>query len=120
MPIIDPSLYVYRLPTYDYNNGVYDVYLGDKNASFHDPSQITLTLGDQIVKPISQASESGLLLFKGVRLDNKKDIEERLSWYETEVEKALGFYKDSSNYHFLQIDGGQSIEKIHKDIVSRL
>ena len=75
MPIIDPSLYVYRLPTYDYNNGVYDVYLGDKNASFHDPSQITLTLGDQIVKPISQASESGLLLFKGVRLDNKKDID---------------------------------------------
>lgn len=60
------------------------------------------------------------LLTRGRFDDNKKDIEERLSWYETEVEKALGFYKDSSNYHFLQIDGGQSIEKIHKDIVSRL
>ena len=51
--------------------------------------------------------------------DNKEDIEERLSWYETEVIPAIGFYKNNPSYHFLQINGEQTPEKIHQDIIQQ-
>lgn len=52
--------------------------------------------------------------------DNNDDIKSRLSWYETEVLPAVGFYRDNPKYNFLEINGEQTIEKVHQDILSKL
>lgn len=52
--------------------------------------------------------------------DNSDDIKSRLSWYETDVLPAVGFYRNNSNYNFLEINGEQAIEKVHQDILSKL
>ncbi len=56
------------------------------------------------------------------RADDKKvsDIETRLNWFDTDVLPAVKFYEDNSRYHFLKINGEQTREKIHEDIVSAL
>lgn len=52
--------------------------------------------------------------------DNNEDIEARLKWYETDVMPAINFYRDNPKYNFLEIDGEQTIEKVHQDILSKL
>lgn len=52
--------------------------------------------------------------------DTKEDIEERLSWYETDVVPAINYYKESKNYQFIRIEGDRSIEEIHKEIISKI
>lgn len=52
--------------------------------------------------------------------DNSDDIKSRLGWYETEVLPAIGFYRNNFKYHFIEINGEQTIEKVHQDILSKL
>ncbi len=47
-------------------------------------------------------------------------ILKRLAWYETDVVSALNYYRDNSRYCLEDIDGGQTMEKVHADIVSQL
>lgn len=60
------------------------------------------------------------LMARGRFDDNMQDIEERLSWYETEVEPVIEYYRNNKDYIFLDIDGVRTVEEIHKDIVSRI
>lgn len=52
--------------------------------------------------------------------DNLRDIKARLSWYETDVVPTIGFYRKNEKYHFLEINGEQTIEKVHQDILDKL
>lgn len=52
--------------------------------------------------------------------DNAEDIAERLTWYETEVEPAIGYYRNNPNYVFLTIPALGSIEDIHRDIIGKM
>ncbi len=52
--------------------------------------------------------------------DNREEISKRLSWYETDVVPAIEYYKNNKHYKFLHINGSQSIENIHKDIVGKI
>lgn len=49
--------------------------------------------------------------------DNKKEIAVRLSWYETEVRTAIEFYRSNPLCNFVTVNGAQSVEKVHADIV---
>ena len=69
---------------------------------------------------ISREESIKRLLARGRMDDKKEEVEERLSWFETEVLPAISFYKDNPRYNYILINGEQSEEKIHKDIVSRL
>ncbi len=69
---------------------------------------------------ISKEESIKRLMARGRMDDTKEEIEKRLSWYETDVEPAIGFYKDNKNYNFLKINGEQSIEEIHKDLIGKL
>ncbi|MEK9182189.1 MAG: nucleoside monophosphate kinase [Patescibacteria group bacterium] len=60
------------------------------------------------------------LLGRGRLDDNHEDIEARLKWYETDVVPAINFYRDNPKYIFLEINGEQTIEKIHLDILEKL
>ncbi|MDD5068700.1 MAG: nucleoside monophosphate kinase, partial [Candidatus Pacebacteria bacterium] len=60
-------------------------------------------------------------LMDRARGDDKKDsINKRLAWYETEVLPVVEFFKKKKNYHFLEINGEQPIEKVQADIIGKL
>lgn len=60
------------------------------------------------------------LLSRGRVDDTSKDIEKRLDWYEDTVSKAVDHYRNNPDCVFLEIDGEQSIEKVHSDILAHI
>ena len=60
------------------------------------------------------------LLGRGRIDDNHDDIKTRLGWYETDVVPAIDFYKNNPKYNFIEINGEQTIEKVHQDILGKL
>lgn len=51
---------------------------------------------------------------------DRSDIENRLDWFDREVEPALDHFRSTPAYQFLDIDGEPAVELIHQAIVSRL
>lgn len=51
---------------------------------------------------------------------NPETISRRLSWYERDVVPAIQYYREHSDYHFLDINGEQTPEEVFCDIVSGL
>ncbi len=45
------------------------------------------------------------------------DIERRLDWYDNNVLPAIEFFRTKPEYTFIEINGEQSIEKTHSDIL---
>lgn len=58
------------------------------------------------------------LLSRG-RSDDKSliKIDKRLAWFEKDTWPAVEYFKTNNLYKFLEIDGEQDIDKVHKDIV---
>lgn len=56
------------------------------------------------------------------REDDKQgeEIERRLSWFETEVLPTLQVYLEDPRYKVLHINGEQTIEEVHKEILEKL
>ena len=52
--------------------------------------------------------------------DTKDSIEERLRWYREETLEVLTYYRDRENTQVFDIDGTQSIENVHAQILSAL
>ena len=50
--------------------------------------------------------------------DEPKDIEKRFEWYKTDVLPTIDYYRQKGN--LIEIDGNQSIEEVHKEIMSEL
>ena len=59
------------------------------------------------------------LLGRG-RMDdvNLNRIDKRLDWFDRDVVPALDYFRENKLYKFLDINGEQSIEKVHSDIVA--
>ncbi|QQG42628.1 MAG: nucleoside monophosphate kinase [Candidatus Giovannonibacteria bacterium] len=49
--------------------------------------------------------------------DSPESIRHRLAYYERDVVPAIEFYKKDKKHKFVEINGEQSIEKVHEDIV---
>ena len=47
-------------------------------------------------------------------------IDRKLSWYEKDVVPAVEFYRSSPEYRFLDINGEQTPEAVHRDIFKGL
>jgi len=60
------------------------------------------------------------LLSRGRSDDNKKDIEERLNWYEENVLPTVDFFKNNQDYHFIEVNGEQSIEDVHNEMLEKI
>lgn len=56
------------------------------------------------------------------RADDKEadDIEKRLSWFETDTLSALDLYLHDPRYKVLHINGEQTIEEVHAEIIQKL
>jgi len=52
--------------------------------------------------------------------DDQSEVERRLAWYETDVIPTLKFFENNPNYCFLKINGEQTIEKVHQDIIEKI
>ena len=72
-----------------------------------------------IIINVSDAWASQHLLSRGRGDDNKIDIESRLSWFETNVEPTIDYFKKNEYYNVLEINGEQSIEAVQQEILAK-
>jgi adenylate kinase family enzyme len=49
---------------------------------------------------------------------NLVKIDKRLNWFDKDVKPAIEYFRNNPFYRFLEINGEQSIEKVHSDIVA--
>lgn len=66
---------------------------------------------------ISENVARDRLLSRGRADDNHDDIDMRLGWFKTDVLPVLDFYERDRKYNFVDINGEQTVEEIHRDIV---
>lgn len=69
---------------------------------------------------IGRAEAEKRLLARGRSDDTKEGIEKRLAWYEKEVKPVIEFYKGYQGCTYVHINGEQSVEMVHRDIVKAL
>lgn len=70
---------------------------------------------------VTRAWSEKHLLARGRADDtNKKNIEVRLNWFDTDVVPAIDYYKTNSPHNFMHIHSEQPIELVHEDIVKRI
>ncbi len=54
------------------------------------------------------------------RMDDKEEeIDERLSWFESEVIPTLDFFKSNPDYHYITVDGMKPAEEVHKEVLEK-
>jgi adenylate kinase len=52
--------------------------------------------------------------------DTPEKIQNRLDWYEKDVVPSIEYFRGKSGYNFIEINGEQTIENVHKDIIRAL
>ena len=60
------------------------------------------------------------LLGRGRDDDATQEIKKRLDWYDTDVEPVIEWYKNNPDYNFLDINGEQTIEEVHGEIMEKV
>ncbi|HEY0221046.1 MAG TPA: nucleoside monophosphate kinase [Candidatus Paceibacterota bacterium] len=60
------------------------------------------------------------LLGRGRVDDSEKEIEERIAWYYENVVPAMEYFKNNPNYNFIPVNGEQTIEEVHNEIMSKI
>lgn len=55
------------------------------------------------------------------RADDTPDkIQNRLDWYEKDVVPSIEYFRRKNNFNFIEINGEQTIEQVHSDIIKAL
>lgn len=52
--------------------------------------------------------------------DTPEKIQNRLDWYEKDVVPSIEYFRGRTGYNFIEIDGEQSIDNVHRDIINKL
>jgi adenylate kinase len=52
--------------------------------------------------------------------DTEENVRKRLAWFKRDASLAVKFFEEHSYYRVLHVDGNQSVEKVHDDILSFL
>jgi len=52
--------------------------------------------------------------------DTPEKIQNRMDWYEKDVVPSIEYFHSKTRYNFVDINGEQSIENVHKDIIKAL
>lgn len=64
--------------------------------------------------------ESKKRLLARKRFDDKdEEIEERLSWFESEVVPTLDFFKNNPDYDYVVVNGMNPAEEVHQEILAK-
>jgi len=70
---------------------------------------------------VSREEARKRLLARG-RADDQKpgDVDKRLSWFDRDVLPAVEYYREHPRYRFIEVDGEQTREKIHEDLIAMI
>lgn len=60
------------------------------------------------------------LIERGRSDDNEEEIKKRLDWYKENVVSAIEYFKNNPYYKFISINGEQTIEEVHREIVEKV
>ncbi|MFH0846107.1 MAG: nucleoside monophosphate kinase [Patescibacteria group bacterium] len=60
------------------------------------------------------------LLARGRGDDELEKINRRQDWFDTEVMVTLDFYKKSDKHFFIEVNGNQSIEEVHAEVINKI
>ncbi|MES3032316.1 MAG: nucleoside monophosphate kinase [Patescibacteria group bacterium] len=52
--------------------------------------------------------------------DTDEKIKNRLEWYERDVLPSIEYFRTKAGYNFVEINGEQTVENVHKDIIKAL
>lgn len=50
----------------------------------------------------------------------ESDVSNRMDWFETDVLPTLGVYLNDPRYKVIHVNGNQTIDQVHKEIISKL
>lgn len=84
--------------------------------NFYSRKDVTIVYLD-----VSREEAKKRLQLRG-RADDQKDgdIDKRLDWFDRDVLPAVEYYRNSSKYRSLEVDGEQAVEKIFDDLKALL
>lgn len=61
------------------------------------------------------------LIKRGRSDDNEMEkIQNKMSWFDADVKPTIEYLKENPNFNFIHIDGEQSVDDVHKEIISKL
>ena len=60
------------------------------------------------------------MMGRGRMDDNENEVEKRIAWYYENVLPAMEFFKNDPYYRFISINGEQTIEDVHKEILEKI
>jgi len=66
---------------------------------------------------VSDEWATKLLKGRGRSDDTDEEIKKRLGWYRENTVPAIEYFKNDSDYRFISINGEQTIEEVHQDIM---
>lgn len=73
-----------------------------------------------IIINVSDKETTRRLLARGRADDTTEAIKKRLGWYRDFVVPAFLYFKNRQGYRFVEINGEQTPEKVHQDIIKTL
>jgi adenylate kinase len=73
-----------------------------------------------LVINVSDKETTRRLLARGRQDDKPEAIKQRLNWYHNFVVPAVTYFKNRPGYEFIEINGEQTPEKVHEDIIRAL
>lgn len=69
---------------------------------------------------VSEAWANARMKERGRADDSPESIKHRFAYYEREVVPTIEFYKKDKKHKLIEINGEQSVEKVHEDIVKAI
>lgn len=69
---------------------------------------------------VSNEWATKLLKGRGRSDDTDEEIKKRLSWYKENVVPAIEYFKNNPYYKFIPINGEQTIEEVHQEIMEKI
>jgi adenylate kinase family enzyme len=59
-------------------------------------------------------------LARGRSDDDREEIKKRMSWFDENVMPSVKFFEGNNDYHFHKINGENSIEVVHEEIIKAI
>jgi adenylate kinase len=69
---------------------------------------------------VSRKWSEDRLLGRGRVDDDTEEIKKRLDWFDTDVQPVVDWFKDDDFYNFLDINGEQTVEEVHQEIMEKI
>jgi adenylate kinase len=87
----------------------------DSALKFYDRKNLTV-----ISFEVSDEWATKLMKGRGRADDTDEEIKKRLSWYKENTVPAIEYFKNDPDYKFISINGEQTIEEVHQEVMKKV